>query len=73
MATTEIKLFEAIRIETEKSAIDCASPAELWSHIKVPDELKTEVLRYLMCFHTLDLTAACNGHKCILSIVPCKD
>ena len=41
--------------------------------IHIPENMKADILRHLMCFHTVDLTEAYAGHTVVVKLVAPKD
>ena len=37
--------------------------------IHIPEEMRTDMLRHLMCFHVADLTEAYHGHTVVVRLV----
>ena len=37
--------------------------------IHIPEEMRTDMLRHLMCFHSVDLTEAYHGHEVKVKLV----
>ena len=66
----EIKLFEIdLYVDGECFHYD---DNQWMDDIHIPDEMKTDLIRHLMCFHRLDLTEAYQwcGHSVIVKLVP---
>lgn len=38
--------------------------------IHIPDEMRVDLLRHLMCFHKVDLTEAYVGHTVVAKLIP---
>lgn len=41
--------------------------------IHIPDEMRVDLIRHLMCFHKADLTEAYQGHTVVVKLVAPKD
>ena len=41
--------------------------------IHIPENMRADILRHLMCFHKMDLTEAYGGHTVIVKLVAPKD
>lgn len=64
----EIKLFEIdLYVDGECFHYD---DNQWMDDIHIPDEMKTDLIRHLMCFHRLDLTEAYPGHCVVAILVP---
>jgi len=63
----EIKLFEVdLYVDGETFHYD---NNQWMDDIHIPDEMKTDLLRHLMCFHKIDLTEAYRGLPVIVMLV----
>jgi len=64
----EIKLFEVdLYVDGECFHYE---DNQWMDDIHIPDEMKTDLIRHLMCFHRLDLTEAYPNHSVIVKLVP---
>lgn len=67
-----IKLFDVeLTVDGEAFRYD---DNQWMEDIHIPDEMKTDILRTLMCFHKLDLTEAYPNHTVVVKLVePMED
>lgn len=75
----EIKLFDGVKITVDGETEVVESPQEMFKELNMaadtPDmkEARIAVLRYLLSFHRMDLSAAYAGHTVTIEIVPTKE
>lgn len=67
----KIKLFEIdLYVDGERFHYE---DNEWMDAIYIPDEMKTDLIRHLMCFHRVDLTEAYPGHCVVVMLVEPKE
>ncbi len=73
----EIKMFEGVDVTVDGETQFTESPQEMFALLNMgADEYKDAriaVLRHLVAFHEMDLSAAYKGHTVTLKIVPVKE
>ena len=63
----EIKLFDVdLYVDGERFHYE---DNEWMDDINIPNDMKTDLLRHLMCFHRVDLTEAYPGHCVVVLLV----
>lgn len=63
----EIKLFEVdLYVDGECFHYE---DNEWMDDIHIPEEMKVDLIRHLMCFHKVDLTEAYHGHCVVVLLV----
>lgn len=68
---TSIKLFD-VELTVDGKAYTYEDN-QWMDDIHIPENMKTDILRHLMCFHTVNLTEAYVGHTVVVKLVAPKD
>ena len=67
----EIRLFDVeLYVDGEKFEYD---DNQWMEDIHIPEQMRTDLLRHLICFHTADLTEAYHGHTVVVRLVEPKE
>lgn len=68
---TTIKLFDVeLTVDGEKYTYE---DNQWMDDIHIPETMRTDLLRHLMCFHMVNLTEAYVGHTVVVKLVTPKD